>query len=173
MEARLHSYDSNSSDTENWERNATSRPRKLCKHSRWAIWKFPDLRGRVHGSIFVSITVKRQDWCCIKLVTHLYLEMWINNLGYRDIKVKLIRYCSEIFQIYQIINIQYLCIRLFICMLYMTPILYPMSSGAFTFFLHLTLCVLPSVTVITRFDYTLLVWSKALASLIQYLFCVR
>ncbi|XP_046897428.1 BTB/POZ domain-containing protein 10 isoform X1 [Hypomesus transpacificus] len=31
MAARLQSYDSNSSDTENWERK-TSRPRKLCKH---------------------------------------------------------------------------------------------------------------------------------------------
>uniref|UniRef100_A0A3Q3SXD4 BTB (POZ) domain containing 10b n=1 Tax=Mastacembelus armatus TaxID=205130 RepID=A0A3Q3SXD4_9TELE len=33
MAARLQSYDSNSSDTENWERKATSRPRKLCRHS--------------------------------------------------------------------------------------------------------------------------------------------
>uniref|UniRef100_A0A667Z6R3 BTB domain containing 10 n=1 Tax=Myripristis murdjan TaxID=586833 RepID=A0A667Z6R3_9TELE len=33
MAARLQSYDSNSSDTENWERKTTSRPRKLCKHS--------------------------------------------------------------------------------------------------------------------------------------------
>ncbi|KAM9545329.1 LOW QUALITY PROTEIN: BTB/POZ domain-containing protein 10 [Salvelinus alpinus] len=31
MAARPQSYDSNSSDTENWERN--TRPRKLCKHS--------------------------------------------------------------------------------------------------------------------------------------------
>ncbi|KPP66628.1 BTB/POZ domain-containing protein 10-like [Scleropages formosus] len=33
MAARPHSYDSNSSDTENWERKASSRPRKLCRHS--------------------------------------------------------------------------------------------------------------------------------------------
>ncbi|KAM6979626.1 BTB/POZ domain-containing protein 10 [Aplochiton taeniatus] len=33
MAARLQSYDSNSSDTENWEQKNTSRPRKLCKHS--------------------------------------------------------------------------------------------------------------------------------------------
>ncbi|XP_023646602.1 BTB/POZ domain-containing protein 10 isoform X2 [Paramormyrops kingsleyae] len=33
MAARPHSYDSNSSDTENWERKTSSRPRKLCKHS--------------------------------------------------------------------------------------------------------------------------------------------
>uniref|UniRef100_A0A3Q2YKR5 BTB domain containing 10 n=1 Tax=Hippocampus comes TaxID=109280 RepID=A0A3Q2YKR5_HIPCM len=33
MATRLQSYDSNSSDTENWERKTTSRPRKLCKHS--------------------------------------------------------------------------------------------------------------------------------------------
>ncbi|KAM9764951.1 BTB/POZ domain-containing protein 10 isoform 1-T3 [Menidia menidia] len=33
MAARLPSYDSNSSDTENWEQKVTSRPRKLCKHS--------------------------------------------------------------------------------------------------------------------------------------------
>uniref|UniRef100_A0A8C6LG24 BTB domain containing 10 n=1 Tax=Nothobranchius furzeri TaxID=105023 RepID=A0A8C6LG24_NOTFU len=33
MAASLQSYDSNSSDTDNWERKATSRPRKLCKHS--------------------------------------------------------------------------------------------------------------------------------------------
>ncbi|KAL4613523.1 BTB/POZ domain-containing protein 10 [Arapaima gigas] len=33
MAARPHSYDSNSSDTENWERRASSRPRKLCRHS--------------------------------------------------------------------------------------------------------------------------------------------
>uniref|UniRef100_A0A8D3CZ49 BTB domain containing 10 n=1 Tax=Scophthalmus maximus TaxID=52904 RepID=A0A8D3CZ49_SCOMX len=31
--ARSQSHDSNSSDTENWGRNATSRPRKFCKHS--------------------------------------------------------------------------------------------------------------------------------------------
>ncbi|XP_008403514.1 BTB/POZ domain-containing protein 10 isoform X1 [Poecilia reticulata] len=33
MAARLQSYDSNSSDTENWERVTPNRPRKLCKHS--------------------------------------------------------------------------------------------------------------------------------------------
>lgn len=34
MAARLQSYDSNSSDTENWtEHTTTSRPRRLCKHS--------------------------------------------------------------------------------------------------------------------------------------------
>ncbi|CAI5645456.1 unnamed protein product [Oreochromis niloticus] len=33
MATRLPSYDSNSSDTENWERKTASRPRKLCRHS--------------------------------------------------------------------------------------------------------------------------------------------
>uniref|UniRef100_A0A6Q2Y1B7 BTB domain-containing protein n=1 Tax=Esox lucius TaxID=8010 RepID=A0A6Q2Y1B7_ESOLU len=33
MAARSQSYDSNSSDTENWERKTTSRTRRLCKHS--------------------------------------------------------------------------------------------------------------------------------------------
>ncbi|CAB1339453.1 unnamed protein product [Coregonus sp. 'balchen'] len=33
MAARPQSYDSNSSDTDNWERKTTNRPRKLCKHS--------------------------------------------------------------------------------------------------------------------------------------------
>lgn len=32
MAERLQSYDSNSSDNDNWDRKATSRPRKLCKH---------------------------------------------------------------------------------------------------------------------------------------------
>uniref|UniRef100_A0A665V060 BTB/POZ domain-containing protein 10-like n=1 Tax=Echeneis naucrates TaxID=173247 RepID=A0A665V060_ECHNA len=34
MAARLQSNDSNSSDTENWERKTTSRPRKLCNSSQ-------------------------------------------------------------------------------------------------------------------------------------------
>ncbi|MBN3302129.1 BTB/POZ domain-containing protein 10 isoform X2 [Amia ocellicauda] len=33
MAARPHTYDSNSSDPENWERRANSRPRKLCRHA--------------------------------------------------------------------------------------------------------------------------------------------
>ncbi|KAJ8412858.1 hypothetical protein AAFF_G00104400 [Aldrovandia affinis] len=54
MAAHPQSYDSNSSDTENWERKTNSRPRKLCKHSsaqsRASRLEADPVKMNVHGA---------------------------------------------------------------------------------------------------------------------------
>lgn len=69
MAARLQVYDSNSSDTENWDRKAISRPRKFCKHSGWA-------RIRVLYARFrLFLCLNHHRFCC----------KWTRNCNYNTL----------------------------------------------------------------------------------------